>query len=151
MPSPMSQISLVRLLQVGERSREMLRTLVPFLASLAPPVLPLQTSTQGSNTYNSNHGNTTLLCMLIVLSQGASQACSDAASEIAIALKRTPGAGREKIIDPNNLSAPACAPEAYGGELGNGADSNPITGQSVIISVKTLPFIQAGCCHSSKQ
>lgn len=47
-----------------------------------------------------------------------------------MALKRTPGAGRERVIDPDNLTSPACAPEAYGGPAGGDdeANSNPITG-----------------------
>lgn len=57
---------------------------------------------------------------------------NDPAAVIAASLKRTPGAGRERIVDPDNLTSPACAPEAYGG-AGNGdaGSSNPITGEPV--------------------
>lgn len=56
---------------------------------------------------------------------------SDPAALIATALKRTPGAGRERVIDPDNLTSPACAPETYAGSAGAVGDepnSNPITG-----------------------
>ncbi|CAN0039173.1 unnamed protein product, partial [Ectocarpus sp. 13 AM-2016] len=58
---------------------------------------------------------------------------SDSATAIAMALKRTPGAGRERVIDPDNLTSPACAPEAYGGPAGDDdeANSNPITAVAV--------------------
>ncbi|CAM9614606.1 unnamed protein product, partial [Ectocarpus sp. 12 AP-2014] len=58
---------------------------------------------------------------------------SDPATAIAMALKRTPGAGRERVVDPDNLTSPACAPEAYGGPAGGNdeANSNPITAVSV--------------------
>ncbi|CAB1118236.1 unnamed protein product [Ectocarpus sp. CCAP 1310/34] len=54
---------------------------------------------------------------------------SDSATAIAMALKRTPGAGRERVVDPDNLASPACAPEAYGGPAGGDdeSNSNPIT------------------------
>lgn len=56
---------------------------------------------------------------------------SDPAAVIAAALKRTPGAGRERVIDPDNLTSPACAPEAYGrpAEGGDVRSPNPITGR----------------------
>lgn len=56
---------------------------------------------------------------------------SDPAAVIAAALKRTPGAGRERVIDPDNFTSPACAPEAYGGPTGDVDEgtSNPITGR----------------------
>lgn len=58
---------------------------------------------------------------------------SDPAAVIATALKRTPGAGRERVIDPDNLTSPACAPETYAGSAGatgggDDATSNPVTG-----------------------
>lgn len=61
---------------------------------------------------------------------------SDPAAVIATALKRTPGAGRERVIDPDNLTSPACAPETYGGPAGaggGGANSNPITGDLLLV------------------
>lgn len=55
---------------------------------------------------------------------------SDPASVIATTLKRTPGSGRERIVDPDNIVSPACAPEAYGGARDKDeARSNPITGE----------------------
>lgn len=55
---------------------------------------------------------------------------SDPSALIATALKRTPGAGRERVIDPDNLTSPACAPEAFGGSAADGDEgsSNPVTG-----------------------
>ncbi len=65
---------------------------------------------------------------------------SDPAAVIATALKRTPGAGRERVVDPDNLTSPACAPEAYGGSAGGGeASSNPITGDQHSLS-STLAY-----------
>lgn len=62
---------------------------------------------------------------------------SDPGAVIAAALKRTPGAGRERVIDPDNLVSPACAPEAYGGGgVGGETSSNPITGVRVARLVK---------------
>ncbi|CAM9261361.1 unnamed protein product, partial [Hapterophycus canaliculatus] len=57
----------------------------------------------------------------------------DPAAVIATTLKRTPGAGRERVVDPNNLTSPACAPEAFGGFAADEDEgsSNPITAVAV--------------------
>ena len=55
----------------------------------------------------------------------------DTALAISVALKHSPGAGRERVVDPDNLVPPACAPEAYGGPTaGETRGSNPITGEA---------------------
>lgn len=50
---------------------------------------------------------------------------------ITTALKRAPAAGRDRVVDPDKLVSPACAPEAYGGpEIveWNHRPANPVTG-----------------------
>eukprot|EP00904_Undaria_pinnatifida_P002695 jgi/Undpi1/12426/HiC_scaffold_5.g02098.m1 len=64
---------------------------------------------------------------------------TDPGALIAAALKRTPGAGRERVVDPDNLVSPACAPEAYAGGGGGGeSTSNPITALAVSESALLL-------------
>ncbi|CAM9229531.1 unnamed protein product [Laminaria digitata] len=72
-------------------------------------------------------------------SESALSVESDPGAVIAAALKRTPGAGRERVVDPDNLVSPACAPEAYGGRgVGSEPSSNPITALAVSESALLL-------------
>lgn len=73
-----------------------------------------------------------VLASLVAAQESSLFPDSDPAAVIAAELKRTPGAGRERVIDPDNLTSPACAPETYGGSVagagGYKAKPNPVTG-----------------------